>query len=298
LKFNKNGILPLILFIGITILCANRPAHAQEGESFEFKSTLNYAFATQLGSGIYRVSGRTVQIYRLSVAIQLLSSEERGWGLWLRLPVTLGFYNFKVEDVLESGFPSNLSTLALVPTVEFFIPARKNWWLGPFGGLGIGRDFSNSITNYIYAAGIKSMAIFLWGPFDIRLGNRLVYSGYTTRNLSFEDDFAVFETGLDFRRPIGIRIGRYHLDGSIFGANYLYFVSPNVIRLKPDPSDTHAEWETGITFGTVEPLKFLGLGMPRVGLSYRFVPGANAIRIIIGNPFPIDSPRDRSPEVN
>ncbi|TVM02407.1 MAG: hypothetical protein CV087_09630, partial [Candidatus Brocadia sp. WS118] len=211
MKAIKNDLLLFFFLTGILTLLPSRSAQAQDDGSFEFKSTLNYAFSTQLGSGIYRVSGRTVQIYRLSVSIRLLSSEERGWGLWLRLPVTLGFYNFKVEDVLESGLPDNLSTLALVPTAEFYIPARKNWWLGPFGGLGMGRDFSNRITNYIYAAGIKSMAIFLWGPFDIRLGNRLVYSGYTTRNLGFEDDFAVFETGLDFRRPIGIRIGRYHL---------------------------------------------------------------------------------------
>lgn len=293
----KFGCFPLILCFLLTAL-PPRPAPAQETNEEQFTSTLNYAFATQIGSGIYRVSGRTVQIYRLAASIRLYSPENRNWELWLRLPITLGFYDFRVEDVLNQGLPDHFSTLALVPTLEFYIPVGKKWWLGPFGGFGLGRDFSNDITNYIFAAGLRSMAIFLWKSYDVRLGNRLVYSGYTTGDLGFEDDFALLETGLDFRRPLGFKIGRYNIDGSVFGANYLYFVSPRIIEINPGAVKTRVEWELGITFGTVEPFKVLGIRMPRLGLSYRFGPGADAMRIIVGNPFPIDSPRDRETSVN
>jgi hypothetical protein len=52
-----------------------------------------------------------------------------------------------------------------------------------------------------------------------------------------------------------------------------------------------------MTFGTAEPWKVLGLRMPRIGFSYRFGTGTDAIRFIIGNPFPIATPTERGPGV-
>jgi hypothetical protein len=129
------------------------------------------------------------------------------------------------------------------------------------------------------------------------LGNRLVYSGYATETLDFGDDFGVFETGLDIRRSLGFHIGKSEIDGSIFGANYLYLVSPHLVRLVPEPIEMRTEWEFGFTLGTVKPWHILGIRMPRLGLSYRFGSGTDAWRIILGNPFPIDSPRSQGAEI-
>jgi len=52
-------------------------------------------------------------------------------------------------------------------------------------------------------------------------------------------------------------------------------------------------WEIGITPGTVDPWKVIGLRLPRIGISYRFGTGQDALRVIIGNPFPVDTPEDR-----
>jgi hypothetical protein len=251
-----------------------------------------------LGSGIYRVGDQTVQIYRLSVAIPLIPLDDRKWGLQLRLPLTFSFYNFQFEDILEGVFPERLATLALVPTAEFSLPVYDNWALLPYGAFGGGRDFSGGEFNWIFAAGVRSIAIWPWKGNHLRLGNRLVYTGYTTKGMDFVDDFAMFETGLDVRRPLGFDIRGIDIDGSVFGANYLYFISPNVLRLIPDTVDMRTEWELGVTIGTVDPWRVLGIGMPRLGLSYRFGTGTDAWRIIIGNPFPLDSPRDKGAEVN
>ena len=222
-------------FFLLSMSLVNAQTSGSQVEEQSTTAILNYAFATQLGSGIYRVNGRTAQIYRLAFSINLLSSKERRWGLRLRLPFTFGFYNFKIEDILETGIPDKFSTIALVPTLEFDVPFGEHWWLGPFGGFGVGNDFSTNEINYIFAAGIRSLAILLWNANDIRLGNRLVYSGYTNKNLGFVDDFGVFETGLDFRRKLGFPIGSKDIDGSIFAANYLYFISPRLIRPTPSP---------------------------------------------------------------
>jgi hypothetical protein len=268
-------------------------ARAQEPGA---SGSLNYAFATQLGSGIYSVNGRTVQIYRITVSPQIRSPEE-SWGLRIRLPLTFGFYDFKLEDVVEKGLPDRLGTLAFVPTAEFEFRLRREWWLLPSAGMGLGKDFSGGEFNFIYALGVRSLAIFSFERSDLRLGNRLVYTGYTSDSLDFVDDFGMFETGIDWRRPLGFELGGHVVDGSLFAANYLYFVSPQLFRLAPEPIEMRTEWELGFTLGFTEAWKVLGVRMPRLGLSYRFGSGAEAIRFIIGDAFPIDSPSDRGPRV-
>jgi hypothetical protein len=120
-----------------------------------------------------------------------------------------------------------------------------------------------------------------------------VYTGYTTRNLGFEDDFSLLESGLDVRRPLGLRPWGRELAGSVFGVNYIYVISPQLIRQIEESLELRANWEVGFTLGTVEPWKVLGLRLPRLGLSYRFGDDKGAVRFIIGNPFPLDPPRTR-----
>jgi len=286
-----------ILFILITclpgVLVESVLAAQPEDNSFN----LHYAFANQLGSGIYDVQGHTVQIYRLAGSLSLVSPEEHGYGLRLVLPVTLGFFNFRVEDILTDGIPEYLSSLTFVPTLEFAFPASSNWLLQPFLGMGFGKEFSQGELSLIYVLGIQSTVLFPWNRQDLRLGNTLVYTGYTTESLDFVDDFGMFETGLDVRRPLGFRIGESEIDGGIFGVNYLYFSSPNILHLSPRNMEMRTQWELGVTAGTVESWKILGIQMPRLGISYRFGSGPDAVRIVLGNPFHMNTPADSGPAV-
>lgn len=81
----------------------------------------NFAFAHRLGTGIYEISGRTVQVYSLPFERRLRERDDERAGLVLTLPVTLGFFDFKVQDILESGLPSDLSTLSFVPGLRWEI---------------------------------------------------------------------------------------------------------------------------------------------------------------------------------
>ena len=277
------------LFVTLLVLALPHGAGAQ-GVPTDEGGHLNYAFATQLGGGIYRVGGQTIQIYRLTGSVNLRQRENL--GLSLKAPVTFGFYNFALEDIVDGALPQSLGTLAVVPTLELAIPAKDNWVLVPFGGLGGGGDFSGGAFNWIYAAGVRSLASFQPGTTTLRLGNRFVYTGYTDNNLQFTDDFTFLETGLDARRGLGIRLGDRTVDGSVFGTNYLYLTSPHLISNVNDFRSTIVEWEFGVTLGTVEDWRLLGLLLPRLGVSYRFGPEFDGIRVIIGNPFRLDSPRD------
>jgi hypothetical protein len=125
----------------------------------------------------------------------------------------------------------------------------------------------------------------------------LVYTGYNSRKMEFVDDFSLLETGVDLRRPLGTEIGGLELAAGLFFMSFVYFISPHIVRLDPDLVEMKTEWELGMTFGTAEPWKVLGIRMPRVGLSYRFGTGVDAIRVIIGNPFQMGAPSDRGPGV-
>lgn len=288
-RFSKS----IITFAAAVVLCL-LTAQASRAED-ELGNTVNYAFATQLGSGIYNINGRIVQIYRITGTIPIRSSGEGGeerLGLRLRVPLTIGFYDFRVEDIVDTGLPENIGTLALVPELEFELPRKKpNWRLLPFGGFGGGKDFQGGDFNFIFTAGIRSLVLWPWRRAAIRLANRLVYSGYTTKQLTLIDDFGLLETGLDLRRPLGFTMFGKQADASVFGANYLYLSSPQFASLNTTQLSFSTDWEIGVTFGTTEPIKILGIGLPRLGLSYRFEPHRGIVRFVIGDAFPITPAR-------
>ncbi len=270
----------------VGLLACDRSAFAQEASPAAQDPQANYAFATQLGSGIYTSSGGTVQVYRIGGAFTLRSLVSDSWGLQLRIPVTFGLYNFKLSDVLESGLRDKLATLALVPELRFEFPVAETWQLMPFAATGVGRDFSADQVNYIFAGGVRSLATFDWRSVDLYLGNRLFYAGYTTSDFEFGDDFGALESGLDVRHSLGFSLGDHQVDGGLFAMNYLYFVSPELIRFYGKPLSVDVQWEFGVTFGTMTPWKVLGLAIPRIGMSYRVGSGASTFRLVLGGPFP------------
>ena len=83
--------------IGLLSMALLVRASSTRAQTDSGTASLNYAFATQLGSGIYRVNERTVQVYRLTFTVQLHHPGDKGWWIRLRFPLTFGFYNFKIH---------------------------------------------------------------------------------------------------------------------------------------------------------------------------------------------------------
>ncbi len=274
-------------------------AAAQSRAEDQTPESVNYAFSTQLGSGIYTAGGRTIQIYRISLARRFRQADTAAWGLRLVVRTTLGFYDLRVEDILDSGIPKDIGTLAIVPELEFEAPAwRDNWQLLPFVGAGGGKDFQGGHFNYIVATGVRSRLIWPWKTAThIRLGNQLIYSVSTTRGLEFSDDFGLFETVADIRRPLGFAVGRHAMDGGIYGGNYLFLISPKLMDVQDATLQFSTNWEFGVTLGTVEPWRVLGFQLPRIGLGYRFDSENWAIRFLIGETVPIVPPGKRSASI-
>ena len=147
------------------------PVAAQEPRA-EQSNVLHFAFASQVGSGVYAVNDRTVQIYRIPVGVRL-PEVDPGWGWKLTLPVTLGFFDFEPQDFLAADVREHLSTVSFVPGLRFELPVRENIRLEPFAEGGMAWDLSGDTRTWVYAMGLASEIKFPWHDLDGRLGNRL-----------------------------------------------------------------------------------------------------------------------------
>ena len=77
--------------------------------------------------------------------------------------------------------------------------------------------------------------------------------GYRTSDFEFGHDFGALESGLDARHSVGFSLGDHEVDGGLVVMNYLYFVSPELIRFVGRPLSVDVRWKFGVTFGTMTP---------------------------------------------
>lgn len=264
----------------------------------------NFAFAHRLGTGVYEISGRTVQVYSLPFEWRLRVREDavegdggvagdgrtegrRGRaGLTLTLPVTLGFFDFKLEDVLESGLPSDIATLSFVPGLRWDLEVGDGWQLQPFVEAGVARDRSSDLRSRVATVGATA---------DRRTASRhgmlRVHHAFEYAHASIDgfpgDDFALFVSGAELTRALPVKPGRRALDWAPYGAVRWYPDPPGVPLLASAPARgvTRLQGEIGVTFGTVEPLRIGGVTLPRIGLGWRFGEHLSVARLVIGERF-------------
>lgn len=258
----------------------------------------NFAFAHRLGTGVYEISGRTVQVYSLPFEWRLRDREGPGEGdgdaegrrgragLTLTLPVTLGFFDFKLEDVLESGLPSDIATLSFVPGLRWDLEVGDGWALQPFVEAGIARDRSSDLRSRVTTVGATADR-----HTPSRHGRLRVHHAFEYAHASIDgfpgDDFALWVSGVEVVRPLPATPGRRAFDWAPYGALRWYADPPGVPLLASAPARgvTRLQGEIGVSFGTVEPLRIGGVTLPRIGLGWRFGEHLSVARLVIGERF-------------
>jgi hypothetical protein len=273
----------MLLLVGLLGWVPGHPAWAQAGGGND-EERLNYAFANQLGSGIYDVSGRTVQIYRIPFALPVRDTEQRAPGIRVTLPVCLGLYDLDPEDVDQTGMPEDVSTVSFVPGVLLEYPVLRNWTLTPLVELGMAWDLQESQNAYVYTVGVKSYATFRPGGLDVLLGNRLVYVGEHTPGTVHDEDYATLETGCELRRPLARAMKGHAVNWGPYVMSYLY-LEPTKVWLNEKPLEIGSQYEVGFTVGPQERIDLWRFEVPRIGLGYRFGDGVSAMRLVLGAAF-------------
>jgi hypothetical protein len=261
------------------------PAVAQEPVSPEAEAGLiNYAYAYAFGNGNYAVAGRSAQVFRLPFSVRLWSTEDRPVGLRLKLPVTLGLYEFGISDLFQGGLADQIQTVSFVPGLEMEFEVNERWRLLPFMDIGAGKDLSGDALAGILAFGVDSYVTIPSDRGVLTLGNKAFWVGSKVHEIR-SDAMAYFMTGLDLRMPMKLRLGSRPMDVSLYGINYLYFNDVEFQRVAAEPVTIDTEYEVGLTFGTDPAYEWWIFEAPRFGLSYRFGGQISAVRLTIGQAF-------------
>lgn len=263
---------------------------ADESEVRDEESLVDWAYASFLGTGIYKTSGRGVQVFNLPLAYTVRKSQGHPWGLKVTFPVAFSFVDFQLNDLIEKELPEdfrlNLRTVSILPGLEFEIPVRNNWSIIPLGNFGVGKDFSGGDLVYIYSAGIKSRAALSWREFDFTLGNKLLYAGHVNPGVNLSHDFAWLETGLDITHSrLRFNVLGHSSNASFYVINHLYFPELEFLRVRDTPVEVNVQYELGFTLATQLTEKIGLFDRFQIGLGYRFGDRLSAVRLLFGMPF-------------
>ena len=268
--------------LAVLAIAQSPAAGAQSLLSGDEQNVINFAFATQLGSGVYSVSDRTLQIYRLPFRYDLKPARDSGVGVALTLPVTFGFFDFELQDVANGDIPTDVDALSFVPGLALTFEVAPDWFLEPYAEAGISKARDVDADATVYSGGLVSLYEFGGEGFDWQLRNDLTFAGVDVHGAEGSDHFTRFQTVLTARRPFG---HGSPIDYLLYALNDYYVDQPDG---PIDSAELHAssmQYEIGITLGTVETRRIWQVPLPRVGIGYRFGSNLDAWRIVFGAPY-------------
>jgi hypothetical protein len=271
----------LLVAAGPSRAVAAEPQPLTQGEA----QLAHFAFASQLGSGVYSVSGRTIQIYRLPIGWQLAEPEGRRPGLRLKLPVTIGLYDFKARDVIDTGLPDQLDTLTAAVGAEFDFPVGE-WHLLPYVEAGRAWDAGGDADAALYSASVHARREWSREEHLWRFSTGVVYAGVALEGANNDADLLKLEAGFESRRLVGFDIAGKPVEGGayVLAEWYADRAEETVVRSTGERR-IPAQGEIGLTLGTRPVLRLWGLPLPRIGLAYRFGEGTSVYRLVLGSPF-------------
>ena len=193
-------VVRLLLLVALAAV-AGLPAYGQTRAVQDRQDLINWYYAATFGTGVYTAGDRTVAAIQLPTSRVLRPVGEGRHGLQLKIPVTLGFYNYTFDDSLSGEFPDQVSTVSVMPGLEWGMPLSRRWTLKPYFSAGLGQELSGRESALIYDFGIKSR--FLLGEdkgVEFSLVNSLTAAGYRPRGGPAQP-FGVLAIGLDLVIP-------------------------------------------------------------------------------------------------
>lgn len=258
-------------------------SHAQ-GETGADQAFANYSFAHELGSGVYEVSGRLMQIYRLPLAWRYRAASASSPGITLLLPTTVGFFDFSPTDLVQSGLPDGVDSISFVPGIGLEFLPDGGWRVMPFAKLGVALADHADISGILYSAGVDNeMRREHASGWMTRLRSDLLYSGVDYRGDLPGDTFARWRNAAEAAQAFAWPPGGRKLEGGVFAVLDWYMDPPTGPETRVDiPA---LQFEAGVMLGTRPALRWRRVPIPRIGLSYRFAGDVSAWRLVLGAPF-------------
>ncbi len=274
----------LHILLATVAAAAGIAPHAAAAEPTQEPDPINWYYSAAFGTGVYRVGDETVTAIRLPFSRTLRQPDGDSWGLRLLYPVTLGYYDFDFGDVADLLTPENVSTLSVLPGVEWTIPLSSRWSLRPFAQLGAGSEFSGDVYATIYAIGAKSRFTLPRDSWEFILGNQLIFAGYD----SSEDErraMSTFATSFNFLHRLDADILGRGTDLGVHFVHYFNFNEVDFERVLRDPLEVRHEFELALTMGLRRPISLTIFKLSRLGIGIRLSEDLSAVRLIGGVPY-------------
>ena len=268
----------------ITAAGASAAALAAEPLQQSQQPIANFAFASQLGAGVYSVDGRSVQIYRLPFHWEFRPPSEDEYGFDFTLPVTVGFYGYRVEDVVHEGLPKSVDTYSLLPGLEVSRLIGPQWRVAGFAEIGAATVYGGTNTSLVYDTGVRARYLFRLGEFHSRYASELLYAASQVSKQD-KDTMARLTNGLDVLHNTAMSIRGEVVDFSPYLMNEWYMKRPTPPATSPGPPMTVLQWEIGVTIGTVNTAYLWKVPIPRIGIGYRFGSDLSVVRLVFGAAF-------------
>lgn len=260
-------------------------ARAQTPLSAGEEQLVNYAFATQLGSGVYDVSGRTLQVYRLPFGYALLPPSANRTGVRLTLPLTLGLVDFEPRDVFDTGVPESLDTVSFVPGIELDFQLSPHWHLLPFAEFGHSWELGDDANATVYSCGAHATALWSEEWIDLRFDIGATHTAVEPDAPLRKDDLLLVEIGVEGRHALALTVAGHPLDWGVYVLAQS-FIDRADAPLDRAPADADRyQFEIGVTLGTRSETTVWRIPVPRLGLGYRFGKDLDVWRLVLGAPF-------------
>lgn len=266
--------------IGLMALAAAAPAWPAEDRAAI--TTINHAFATELGTGVYDIGGRSIFVVRVAPEHVLREPEGSRPGVRLVLPVAAGSFDFNPFDRLQPDVPERIDSFSLMPGVAFDFPRDGGWMLTPW--LRAGASFSAGHSDgRLFGAGLRLAWAGELGGLKVDRLHELVLAAVDYHGNIPGDRFLRLRNGFDLRATAFKATPSRQLVAGLYAIADIVTDPPEV----PDEVGEQSvmQIELGVTFNT-EPRPRIGRWRwPRLGFGYRLAGDFSGWRIVFGAPF-------------
>ncbi|MGL4472996.1 MAG: hypothetical protein ACRCT7_00760 [Shewanella sp.] len=251
-------------------------------ETTDSSSDAHFAFASYLGSGIYRTSGQQASVLNLPLYVTL--EQDSDHKINLRLPVSLGFFDYQWQDLPDGDLPSSIGTATFTPGIEY------SWFIDPqltlesYLDLGVGWNFSENRQVGIYSTGVSSLYKLTPEQDAAIWVARLYTAGYNDNNRGQTETYGALHTGIDWSLGEGWHWQAHQLQPRAFAAAYWFFSPVNFNSGEKNLFADNAI-ELGLSLALDPVPQWLGVTLSRVGISYRYSQDLRVWRLIFDFPF-------------
>ncbi|HBE93329.1 MAG TPA: hypothetical protein DDW55_12730, partial [Gammaproteobacteria bacterium] len=149
------------------------------------------------------------------------------------LPVSVGFYNYDYDDILDLELPNNLGTISFLPGIEFERYVAERWRLKPFMQFGGGFEVDGDASATIFSTGVRSLYQFKKAP-RLKLGNAFIYAGFDPSDNEREAT-SLLITGLNYTQPVSWRSFNRENHIGVDLNYYYYFKDLDFTPILDDP---------------------------------------------------------------